>query len=239
MIVSIRMARFLVACLYVLSFEPIVKEKKALPFPDPIAGIGKEGPTILSWQVSATFERQLRAGTVGFLKSVRRTIRQLKRFWTITVMRWSQWSGNAVAVAVAMLFIPIFDRRLWKVFRLGGVKVAGCTLSMAAAVYLRVLVDRRTPSIGKTLLAVGLVYGLAPLDLIPDSAGFLGLVDDAVIIFVIMKSFLYMCDERVVSDHAQRMMAKWRNNPKIQISTSSLFDPNTGATESIRRREHR
>ncbi len=50
--------------------------------------------------------------------------------------------------------------------------------------------DPRTPLTAKLLLLAGLLYGVSPIDLIPDLLPLLGLTDDSVVILVAIIAFL-------------------------------------------------
>lgn len=53
-----------------------------------------------------------------------------------------------------------------------------------------IIFHRQTPLSAKALLFVGLLYGLLPLDVIPDFLPVLGQIDDAVIILAVILYFL-------------------------------------------------
>ncbi len=53
-------------------------------------------------------------------------------------------------------------------------------------------IDRRTPLSAKGILLGGLLYGILPLDLIPDLLPLLGIADDAVVLLTVIFAFLHL-----------------------------------------------
>lgn len=51
--------------------------------------------------------------------------------------------------------------------------------------------DRRTPLLAKGLLLGGLLYGILPIDFIPDILPLIGIADDGVIILIVIFAFLH------------------------------------------------
>jgi uncharacterized membrane protein YkvA (DUF1232 family) len=56
----------------------------------------------------------------------------------------------------------------------------------------RALFDTRTPFAAKALIVFGLVYGVSPLDFIPDFLPFVGQMDDIGILVMVVLAFLKM-----------------------------------------------
>ncbi len=52
--------------------------------------------------------------------------------------------------------------------------------------------DRRTPFLAKVLVVVGLLYGAAPIDLVPDVIPLFGQLDDIGLLLIILALFLRM-----------------------------------------------
>ena len=68
----------------------------------------------------------------------------------------------------------------------------------------RLLWDRRVGLAPKLLLAVGVLYFLLPLDLIPEfPLGPVGWLDDLVVIGLASSAFLRLCPPRVVQEHVE------------------------------------
>ena len=57
-------------------------------------------------------------------------------------------------------------------------------------VLLAALMDKQTPAKAKWLVIAAALYGLSPVDLIPDIAPFVGLLDDLAVIIIALYLFL-------------------------------------------------
>lgn len=57
---------------------------------------------------------------------------------------------------------------------------------------LSVVFHKRTPFSAKALLGAGLLYGIMPIDLIPDFIPLLGALDDAAVIVSVILFFLHV-----------------------------------------------
>lgn len=66
-------------------------------------------------------------------------------------------------------------------------------------------VDKKTSLLAKTILSGGLLYGIMPLDLIPDVLPLLGITDDAGILLLTLFAFLRMTKSvRIVLENDER-----------------------------------
>lgn len=65
-----------------------------------------------------------------------------------------------------------------------------------------VFFDKRTPFAAKALLVLGAVYGISPLDFIPDFIPVLGQLDDIGVIVVVITAFIRM--SRFVADELRK-----------------------------------
>lgn len=54
----------------------------------------------------------------------------------------------------------------------------------------RTFIDRRTPTVAKLAVIGGLLYGISPLDIIPDVIPLLGQMDDLGVIIAVLVYFL-------------------------------------------------
>jgi len=68
--------------------------------------------------------------------------------------------------------------------------------------FWRLLQDKRVGLAPKLVLVVGLIYFVAPLDLIPDFplVG-LGWTDDIIVLYLAAKAFVRLCPRQVVAEH--------------------------------------
>ena len=67
---------------------------------------------------------------------------------------------------------------------------------------VRLLKDDRVPAWPKAILALGMVYLLSPIDLIPDlSLPGLGYVDDLLLLLLALRGFIAVCPTPVVREH--------------------------------------
>jgi uncharacterized membrane protein YkvA (DUF1232 family) len=81
----------------------------------------------------------------------------------------------------------------------------------------RLLTDSRVPRAEKALFAGAIIYALMPLDLIPDMIPFVGQIDDAYLIALVLVRLLNRTDAAVVREH-------WRGGGDIVQLVESLAD---------------
>jgi uncharacterized membrane protein YkvA (DUF1232 family) len=65
----------------------------------------------------------------------------------------------------------------------------------------RLLTDKRVPKTEKALLLGAIVYFISPIDLIPDFIPFIGELDDAYVIVLVILRLINRTDERVVREN--------------------------------------
>jgi uncharacterized membrane protein YkvA (DUF1232 family) len=75
-------------------------------------------------------------------------------------------------------------------------------MALMLAVYLRLLIDKRAPAVGKALLLFAVAYGAAASDLLPDRMGVVAFVDDLVVVALAYRAFMLLCPDRLVEEHA-------------------------------------
>lgn len=70
--------------------------------------------------------------------------------------------------------------------------------------FWRLLTDRRVSFLPKLVMAIGILYFVWPLDLIPafPFVG-LGLLDDIIVLYVASKLFMRLCPRNVVEEHVR------------------------------------
>jgi uncharacterized membrane protein YkvA (DUF1232 family) len=90
----------------------------------------------------------------------------------------------------------------------------GLLASMLEHLHLcwRLLNDRRVPGTLKTLVpALGVLYLLSPIDLVPDVILGLGQLDDVGMLMLLLNLFVRLAPERVVAEHR----AALRDEPPV------------------------
>jgi uncharacterized membrane protein YkvA (DUF1232 family) len=136
------------------------------------------------------------------LRTVRKRVRQIIRKLRYGAGSWSSWLGGLVLFLVIALIVPLLGWDNLRTFREQGFLAFARELSLALAVYVRLLLDGRTPVIGKALVAFAVVYGAAPRDLFPDRPGALNFVDDLILLVLASRSFMMLCSQEIVEEHA-------------------------------------
>jgi len=75
-----------------------------------------------------------------------------------------------------------------------------------AKLYFKVFKDKRTPVYLKLMLVFALIYFISPLDIIPELINpFIGIVDDALLLFLAFKYFIKLAPRDVVAEHVNRI----------------------------------
>lgn len=69
--------------------------------------------------------------------------------------------------------------------------------------YVRLFQDRRISWLPKTVLVLGVLYVLMPLDALSDLMLPLGLTDDALVLGAALWAFVKLCPRRVVEEHVE------------------------------------
>ena len=80
--------------------------------------------------------------------------------------------------------------------------------------------DPRTPKTVKGLLALAALYLISPVDLIPDTIPFLGLVDDAVVLPAAVCGLLQLLPYRVREDSEAQAWRLERRLPYLMVAAS-------------------
>ena len=70
----------------------------------------------------------------------------------------------------------------------------------------RLMQDRRVPFFTKCIPLLAMVYIISPIDIIKEFMfGPLGYVDDIVVTYYLLKTFIKMCPREVVEEHVRRL----------------------------------
>ncbi|MFQ5668404.1 MAG: YkvA family protein [Candidatus Binatia bacterium] len=159
-------------------------------------------PALATGWAAPVFERRLSLGTTNLFKTVRRRVRRLVKTIRWSATKWVDWVTAALGFSLVGLLAPLLDRALLTTWRERGFQAFWASMTLAAAVYVRLLADRRAPMVGKALLAFAVVYGVARHDLLPDYVVPEGFVDDLVLIILASRCFLRLCPDWLVEEHA-------------------------------------
>ncbi len=115
---------------------------------------------------------------------------------------WVWLIGSVVAFFAIAAVSSVVDLRMLD-FRHEKRGAASRYFGHGIRTFFRIVADRETPNLARTLLAVALLYWLVPFDLLPDDPVLPGLVDDVVIAILAGKGFLYLCPDSLVENAAR------------------------------------
>ena len=89
--------------------------------------------------------------------------------------------GRSMSTLQLLIHAPNFIRLFWRLYQ-----------------------DKRVSFLPKAVLALGVLYFIIPLDLIPEfPLVFLGYFDDAAIMYVAVRLFIKLCPSNVVQEHVR------------------------------------
>jgi len=114
---------------------------------------------------------------------------------------------SAAAFLVVAALSSVVDIRMFDLRRKGAGELSRY-LGHGTRTFFRILRDRHTPYLARSVLAVALLYWLIPFDVIPDHSLLPGFVDDLVIAFLAAKGFMYLCPDSLVAVHAAAVEAR-------------------------------
>ena len=149
-------------------------------------------------------EGGLRVQRNQLFKSLRRGIRSVLRFLRWSVDRWADWLVRLLCFLGVALVAPLLDRSLVTTWRQKGWRDALRAILLGSAVFVRLLLDHKAPLLGKLLVALGLLYGVASSDLMPDASLPLGVLDDIVAVGLASRVFMRLCPDSLIEAHALR-----------------------------------
>lgn len=69
--------------------------------------------------------------------------------------------------------------------------------------YARLYADKRISTLAKSVLVIGIIYFLMPLDLVTDFLVPLGWIDDIIVMVGALWLFMKMCPRRIVEEHVE------------------------------------
>ena len=161
-------------------------------------------------RVSPTFDQWVSRRWQHILKSANRGIYLLLRYLRRSAGRWMRWASKGSVFMLFALLAPLLDRSLVRSWRTGGFRAFCISMALTVAVYVRLLLDRNAPIMGKLLLALAIVYAVAPRDLVPDHLFPIGFIDDLIVVTVASRCFIGLCPDRLVERHALLATRRWQ-----------------------------
>jgi uncharacterized membrane protein YkvA (DUF1232 family) len=117
-------------------------------------------------------------------------------------------SALLIALGIAALVYAIAVVVLLVVGRGTAAREVAMLLPNLAALFKGLVKDPRVPRRSKALLLFGIAWIASPIDLIPEFIPFLGPLDDAVVVALILRRLGRTAGREVVEEH-------WRGDPMI------------------------
>ena len=138
-----------------------------------------------------------------FVRNVQWAIRKLGRHIMWSISKWAGWAVEASVFVIVVLLAPLCDRELLQTWRQRGFGAFCASSVLTLAVYVRLLIDSRSPILGKLLLLLSVLYGMKGSDLLPDDWWTpLGWLDDVAALGIASWCFMWLCPDRLVEEHA-------------------------------------
>jgi len=133
-----------------------------------------------------------------------RTEHSTRRFATLLGSVGLLWLRTTLSAAVFLgvaAFSSVADLRMLSL-RHEGRGALSRYLGYGMRTFFRLLRDRRTPFLARSVLAMALLYWLVPFDLLRDNSLLPGFLDDIVVAVSAAKGFMYLCPDALVDAHA-------------------------------------
>ena len=168
-------------------------------------------------------------------KEVRAAIRRFRRQVGFALARWQQWLPKLIQGSVALVIVGTGHREWIVAVRRREWAQAKERLALAVSLFLALVLDRRTPLVGKALLVASLFYLTANRDLLWDQRGLVGLVDDVAVLALGARGFVAACPDRIVESWARRIVARRAQRRSVQFrngQTSGSFQEETASQPS-------
>jgi uncharacterized membrane protein YkvA (DUF1232 family) len=141
------------------------------------------------------------------VKRTENTVQRLQTLLGDAGMIWLSLFASALVFLLVAAVSSAMDVRMLALRRMGARGVSRY-LGHGTLTFLRIVRDRRTPTLARLILVVALLYWLLPVDVFPDNTLLPGAVDDVVIAVLAAKSFVYLCPESLVARHAAAVEAQ-------------------------------
>lgn len=111
---------------------------------------------------------------------------------------------RAFGFLILSLLAPLLDMALVTAWKDTGWRGVRSSILLGLAVYVRLLVDRDAPLVGKAAILLALAYGVISRDLVPDASFPVGVLDDALAMVLASRGFMLLCPQHLVQAHAIR-----------------------------------
>jgi len=143
-------------------------------------------------------------------RTLTRIERSARRFGATLLQTAIVWSGLILSAFVFLLVAALSsaaDRRMFDL-RQHGLDVLTRDLARGVRTFFRILRDRRTPYLARTILSLALLYWLLPMDLVYDGGPWSGFLDDLIVAVVAAKAFIHLCPDAIILAHASDVQAR-------------------------------
>jgi uncharacterized membrane protein YkvA (DUF1232 family) len=150
---------------------------------------------------------------------VENSVRRLGTMFSTAGGLWLSLLASGLMFLLVVALSSALDVRMLSLRRMGP-RTLSRYVGHGALTFIRILRDRRAPTIARAVLFSALVYWLAPRDLIPDNALVPGFIDDLLIAVVAAKAFVYLCPDSLVARHAAVVEARTQGRRSAPPMTS-------------------
>lgn len=137
-----------------------------------------------------------------YVTRVERAIKRLSLTLARTASVWLAMIASALGCLVLVGCASVADRRMLDLRRHGVGEVAR-DLLLGVRTFVRLLRDRRTPALARTVVVAAVVYWMVPSGTLAGALPLHGIIDDVVIAVLAAKAFVALCPEAVIVANAR------------------------------------
>jgi uncharacterized membrane protein YkvA (DUF1232 family) len=163
-----------------------------------------------------SLKRQVEGVTKDLLRQGRWFVRGLLSALMDAADFWHHWLRRAAFSFVVIIIAALADTGLVAAWRAEGLRTLITYSTLMLYVYGRLLFSSGVNIAPKLLLAGAVAYGIFRRDLVPDRSLIPGRVDDAVVLVVATRAFVYACPEALIKDYADRAVSLKRRVLSLQ-----------------------
>ena len=172
---------------------------------------------LLRWTVDAhTLEHQIAGITQDVVRQVRWFFRAMVSAVLDAADFWRHWLRRAAFSFAVIIIAALADAGLVTAWRTEGLRALITYSTLMLYVYGRLLFSSGVTIAPKLLLAGAVAYGIFRRDLVPDRTLIPGRVDDAVLLVVATRAFVYACPEELIKEYADRAVSFKRRLLSLQ-----------------------